>query len=195
MIGSMLVFVFRALQERKQFATLMETVKEYYPSSKPFQVGLDEQGKVPRITWIEAKRVLREELSFHTSDQEDFTCVPHRLHDNSAPLSNSICLFIGPKKKLLLGGISENHLTLDKQICSPSNTSRYLCVSSTQCRFHMHPSSPKRGTSSLVVGKFALAVIALAIMMNCARPCAVVRLVRLWIRSRSSGEPGWMLSS
>lgn len=75
MIGSMLVFVFRALQERKQFSTLIDTVKKYYPSSRPFRIGLDKQGKVPRITWMEAKRMLREELGFHTSDKEDITCV------------------------------------------------------------------------------------------------------------------------
>jgi aspartyl/asparaginyl-tRNA synthetase len=72
-IGSMLVFVFRALQERKQFAALIETVKMYYPSSRPFRIGLDNQGKVPRITWMEAKRILREELGCNTSNKEDFT--------------------------------------------------------------------------------------------------------------------------
>ena len=75
MLGSMLVFVIRALQERKQYAALLETVRRYYLSSRPFRIGLDEQGKVPRITFMEAKRMLREELGFHTDDQENFTYV------------------------------------------------------------------------------------------------------------------------
>ena len=84
MLGSMLVFVFRALQERKQYATLLETVKRYYPSSRPFRIGLDEQGKVPRITFMEAKRLLREELGFlHSDDEENFTYVL------SVPVSSS----------------------------------------------------------------------------------------------------------
>jgi len=73
MLGDMLVFVFKGLQERKRNAALLETVRKYYPSSRAFQIGLDENGKVPRITFPEAKRILREELGFDTDDNENFT--------------------------------------------------------------------------------------------------------------------------
>jgi len=74
LLGEMLVFVFRGLQERKQFAALLKTVQKFYPSSRPFRVGLDEKGRIPRITFPEAKRMLREELGFtDTDDNENFT--------------------------------------------------------------------------------------------------------------------------
>lgn len=73
MIESMLVFVFRGLQERKQYRYLTENVKRLYPSASEFRIGLDEHGKVPRITFMEAKRILREELGFEADDKKNFT--------------------------------------------------------------------------------------------------------------------------
>lgn len=73
LIESMLVFVFRGLQERKQYRYLVEIVQRLYPSARPFRIGLDENGKVPRITFLEAKRILREELGFETDDKKNFT--------------------------------------------------------------------------------------------------------------------------
>ena len=73
MIESMLLFVFRGLQERKQYRNLTKIVEKLYPSARQFRVGLDEQGRVPRITFLEAKRILREELGLLTDDKKDFT--------------------------------------------------------------------------------------------------------------------------
>ena len=73
LIESMLVFVFRGLQQRKQHRDLIELVRRHYPSARPFCVGLDENGKVPRIAFLEAKRILREELGFDTNDDKNFT--------------------------------------------------------------------------------------------------------------------------
>lgn len=73
MMDSMLVYVFRGLQERKQFRNLVETVKKLFHSAREFRVGLDENGKVPRITFMEAKRILREELRIDTDDNNNFT--------------------------------------------------------------------------------------------------------------------------
>ena len=74
MIESMLVFVFRGLQERKQYSHLTETVSRLYPSAQKFRLGLDEHGKIPHITFLEARRILREELGFpEASDMKDFT--------------------------------------------------------------------------------------------------------------------------
>lgn len=73
MIESMLIYVFRGLQERKQYRHLVEVVQGLYPSARPFRIGLDEQGKVPRITFSEAKRILRDELGFDTDDKKNFT--------------------------------------------------------------------------------------------------------------------------
>lgn len=73
MIESMLVFVFRGLQERKQYRNLTEIVKRLYPSAGQFRIGLDERGRVPHITFMEAKRILREELGFDADDDKNFT--------------------------------------------------------------------------------------------------------------------------
>ncbi|KAH8698157.1 aspartate-tRNA ligase [Phaeosphaeriaceae sp. PMI808] len=73
MIESMLLFVFRGLQERKQYRSLVEIVKNLHPSTRDFKTGLDETGKVPRITFLEAKRILRDELSIETDDGQNFT--------------------------------------------------------------------------------------------------------------------------
>ncbi|KAL2016554.1 hypothetical protein VTK56DRAFT_3411 [Thermocarpiscus australiensis] len=73
LIESMLVFVFRGLQERKQYRQLIEVVQRHYPSVRPFRIGLDEHGKVPRVTFLEAKRILREELGLNTDDDKNFT--------------------------------------------------------------------------------------------------------------------------
>ncbi|KAL8796251.1 MAG: hypothetical protein Q9195_001366 [Heterodermia aff. obscurata] len=73
MIESMLIFVFRGLQERKQYRYLTEIVERRYSPARQFRVGLDEHGKVPRIGFMEAKRVLREELGFEADDKKDFT--------------------------------------------------------------------------------------------------------------------------
>ncbi|KAI4175684.1 MAG: hypothetical protein LQ346_008030, partial [Caloplaca aetnensis] len=73
MIESMIVFVYRGLQERKQYRHLTETVEKFYPSARKFRISLDEHGKVPRITFLEARRILREELGFEADDTKDFT--------------------------------------------------------------------------------------------------------------------------
>ncbi|KAH5142397.1 aspartate--tRNA (Asp) ligase [Parastagonospora nodorum] len=73
LIESMLVFVFRGLQQRKQYRHLIEAFMSLYPSARDFKIGLDESGKVPRITFLEAKRILREELGFETEDDKNFT--------------------------------------------------------------------------------------------------------------------------
>jgi aspartyl/asparaginyl-tRNA synthetase len=73
LIESMLVFVFRGLQQRKQYRHLIEAFMSLYPSARDFKIGLDESGKVPRITFLEAKRILREELGFETKDDKNFT--------------------------------------------------------------------------------------------------------------------------
>jgi aspartyl/asparaginyl-tRNA synthetase len=73
LIESMLLFVFRGLQERKQYRELTELVKKAYPSAREFRIGLDENGKVPRVSFLEAKRILREDLGFEADNKKNFT--------------------------------------------------------------------------------------------------------------------------
>ncbi|KAL4812561.1 hypothetical protein BDW67DRAFT_188537 [Aspergillus spinulosporus] len=73
LMDSMIIFVLKGLQERKKYRDLIETVKNHYPSAKDFRIGLDEHGKIPRISYKEAKRMLRDELGFKTVDTDDFS--------------------------------------------------------------------------------------------------------------------------
>ncbi|OAR02269.1 hypothetical protein LLEC1_03273 [Akanthomyces lecanii] len=73
LVESMLVFVLNELQRRSQYKQLIEAVQKLYPRAEPFRVGLDEHGKVPRITFSEAKRILREELDLESDDSKNFT--------------------------------------------------------------------------------------------------------------------------
>ena len=73
LIESMLVFVFRELQGRKQYRQLIALVQEMYPGVRPFRVGSDGHGKLPRITFLEAKRILREEIGIDSDDSKNFT--------------------------------------------------------------------------------------------------------------------------
>jgi aspartyl-tRNA synthetase len=75
MMESMLLFVFRGLQERKQCRDLIESVKKYYPAAREFCVGLDEHGNVPRISFMKAKQLLREELDMNADDNQDLSYV------------------------------------------------------------------------------------------------------------------------
>lgn len=74
LMDSMLLFIFKGLQERKQYRGLIDTVKKYYPDAKDFRLGLDDQGKIPRITFAEAKRMLRDELRLKTDNDQDLRC-------------------------------------------------------------------------------------------------------------------------
>ncbi|KAH2904844.1 hypothetical protein KXW25_008560, partial [Aspergillus fumigatus] len=71
LMDSMIVFVLKGLQERKKYRDLIEIVQNHYPTAQDFRIGLDEQGKIPRISFKEAKRMLRDELGFKTEDTDD----------------------------------------------------------------------------------------------------------------------------
>ncbi|KAF7589935.1 hypothetical protein BBP40_003515 [Aspergillus hancockii] len=73
LMDSMIIFVFKGLQERKKYRDLIKIVKNHYPSAKDFRIGLDEHGKIPRISFKEAKRMLRDELGFKTEDTDDLS--------------------------------------------------------------------------------------------------------------------------
>lgn len=73
LVESMLVFVLNELQQRNHYKQLVEAVQKLYPRARPFRVGLDEHGKVPRITFLEAKRILREDLGLESDDSKNFT--------------------------------------------------------------------------------------------------------------------------
>lgn len=74
LMDSMIIFVLKGLQERKIYRDLIETVKNHHPSAKDFRIGLDENGRIPRISFKEAKRMLRDELGFKVENIDDLRC-------------------------------------------------------------------------------------------------------------------------
>ncbi|CAG7962066.1 unnamed protein product [Penicillium salamii] len=73
LLESMLLFVFRELQGCKQYKQHIDAVQRLYPCGRPLRVGFDEHGKVPRITFTEAKRILREDMNLESDDSKNFT--------------------------------------------------------------------------------------------------------------------------
>ncbi|KAL0929814.1 aspartate-tRNA ligase [Colletotrichum truncatum] len=68
----LLIFLIQSLQERTKYAQLAPAVQRLHPSSGPFKLGLV-QGKLLRITFREAKTILRTSLDMQSSFEDDFT--------------------------------------------------------------------------------------------------------------------------
>ncbi|KAK5653279.1 hypothetical protein OQA88_9178 [Cercophora sp. LCS_1] len=73
LVELMVLFVFTELEEREPYRQLVEVVRRHYPSAKPFQLGIDEDCKVRRTTFLGAKRILREKVGGETDDDKNFT--------------------------------------------------------------------------------------------------------------------------
>jgi hypothetical protein len=72
---SLLVFLLRSLQEDDKYAKLTATAKRLYPTAGSFKLGLDKNGKIPRVRFDEAKAILRNQLSKTADVEEDLTYV------------------------------------------------------------------------------------------------------------------------
>ncbi|PVH98977.1 aspartate-tRNA ligase [Periconia macrospinosa] len=72
-IESMLIFVLTNLQKREKFRQLLDAVRRDHPSAREFSIGLDERGKIPRVTFAEAKRILQQDLGIEANPNKNFT--------------------------------------------------------------------------------------------------------------------------
>lgn len=72
---SLLVFLLRSLQEHDKYAKLTTVAQRLYPAAGSFKLGLDRNGKVPRVRFNEAKAILRDELGKKARVEEDLTYV------------------------------------------------------------------------------------------------------------------------
>ncbi|PVI02292.1 class II aaRS and biotin synthetase [Periconia macrospinosa] len=70
---SLLVSLIRSLQEREKYNALTQFAKRLYPSAGTFKLGLNENGKLIRVKFSEAKAILRESLGCQSNDQDDLT--------------------------------------------------------------------------------------------------------------------------
>ncbi|KAL7783567.1 hypothetical protein V8C37DRAFT_42929 [Trichoderma ceciliae] len=69
----LLVFLVRSLQEHDKYAKLTTAAQRLYPSAGSFKLGLDKNGKLPRVRFDEAKAILRDQLGKVADVQEDLT--------------------------------------------------------------------------------------------------------------------------
>lgn len=72
---STILFIIHNLQERQKYKSELDVARRLYPSAGGFRLGLDAKGRLIRITFKEAKRILRETIGRQTDDQEDFSYV------------------------------------------------------------------------------------------------------------------------
>jgi aspartyl-tRNA synthetase len=70
---SLLVFLIRSLQEHEKYNVLTQTAQRLYPLAGSFKLGLDDNGKLIRVKFSEAKAILRDSLGLQSNDQDDLT--------------------------------------------------------------------------------------------------------------------------
>jgi aspartyl-tRNA synthetase len=72
---SLLVFLITSLQDRDKYSAHIQAARRLYPSAGSFKLGLDENGRLLRIKFSEAKAILRDSLGWQCNDQDDLTYV------------------------------------------------------------------------------------------------------------------------
>lgn len=69
----LLIFLVQSLQEREKYVSLVHTAQSLYPMAGTLKLGLDAEGKLLRLTFLECKRILREALEMQSDDKDDLT--------------------------------------------------------------------------------------------------------------------------
>lgn len=68
---ALFIYMIRGLQEREKFKHLIPLAKKMWSSAGDFDLGLDDQGKLTKITFSEAKQLLKDDGELHVDDQGD----------------------------------------------------------------------------------------------------------------------------
>lgn len=68
---ALFIFMIRGLQERKKFKHLVPLAKKMWSSAGDFNLGLDGQGRMTKITFSEAKKALKDDGELKVDDQGD----------------------------------------------------------------------------------------------------------------------------
>lgn len=85
---SLLVFLLRSLQVHDKYAKLTTAAQRLYPAAGSFKLGLDKNGKLPRVRFDEAKAILRNQLGRKAHVEEDLTYVHVLIMTNHAKVLN-----------------------------------------------------------------------------------------------------------
>ncbi|KAL9473750.1 hypothetical protein ACSS6W_008130 [Trichoderma asperelloides] len=96
---SLLVFLLRSLQVHDKYAKLTTAAQRLYPAAGSFKLGLDKNGKLPRVRFDEAKAILRNQLGRKAHVEEDLTREEEALlgelfASEQSPLDSTTDVFI-----------------------------------------------------------------------------------------------------
>ncbi|KAF2123423.1 class II aaRS and biotin synthetase [Dothidotthia symphoricarpi CBS 119687] len=69
----LLIFLVQTLQERDKYLSLIHTAQTLYPMAGTLKLGLNAEGKLLRLTFVECKKILREALKMQSEDKDDLT--------------------------------------------------------------------------------------------------------------------------
>jgi aspartyl-tRNA synthetase len=72
---NLLVFLIRSLQDNDNYAAHLQAAKRLYPSSRSFKLGLNSDGRLIRLTFREAKAILRDKVGLRSNELDDLTYV------------------------------------------------------------------------------------------------------------------------
>lgn len=73
---NLLVFLIRSLQDNDRYAAYLQAAKRLYSSSQDFKLGLNSEGRLLRLTFREAKAILRDKVGLQSNELDDLTYVP-----------------------------------------------------------------------------------------------------------------------
>ncbi|KAK0725120.1 hypothetical protein B0H67DRAFT_121522 [Lasiosphaeris hirsuta] len=73
MASDLIVSLIQSLQKYDKYLELTRTAQRLYPLAGKFKLGLDHHGKLVRLTFKEAKEILRTSLGRQSNDDDDFT--------------------------------------------------------------------------------------------------------------------------
>ncbi|KAL6879904.1 hypothetical protein HDV57DRAFT_99060 [Trichoderma longibrachiatum] len=95
---SLLVFLLRSLQEDDKIVKYTAAAQRLYPAAGSFKLGLDTNGKLPRVRFDEAQAILRDQLGKAAHVEEDLTEEETLLGDlfasDQSPLDSPTDVFI-----------------------------------------------------------------------------------------------------
>ncbi|EHK48429.1 hypothetical protein TRIATDRAFT_236434 [Trichoderma atroviride IMI 206040] len=96
---SLLVFLLQSLQQDDRYTKLTTAAQRLYPAAGSFKLGLDKNGKLPRVRFDEAKAILRDHLGKVAHVEEDLTreeeaSLGELLASDQSPLDSPTDIFI-----------------------------------------------------------------------------------------------------
>jgi hypothetical protein len=72
-VESLLIFLIQDLQGQDKYISLIHTAQRLYPVAGTLKLGINAEGKLLRLTFLECKKILRDVLGMQSEDKDDLT--------------------------------------------------------------------------------------------------------------------------